>query len=369
MTRFGIIGLSHDHVWDVLPELKENEQAELIAACSLQRPLLDRAAKEYGVQIYTDSQEMAASEQLDAVLIYGNNRSGAEEGKKALERGWHVLIEKPLAANLAGADELLQAADTTGKRLMVNWPIAWWPQVQHALALAQSGEIGEVWQVRYRAAHQGPKEMGASEHFCDWLYDPNRNGGGALLDYCCYGAVLSRVLLGRPRSVTAVAGQLLKTDLDAEDNAVLLMQYPKAICIAEASWTQIDKMTHYRTIIYGSEGTLLAEPENGRLLKATKEQPEGFEIEVPELAAHQRQPIAHFLHGIETTKPSSPLPRRTLPGRRRSCRLARKPPKVASKLSCRNWRRWTSAGGLHYRDRRAGADPSGRTAQPQTWCR
>ena len=149
--------------------------------------------------------------------------------------------------------------------------------------------------------------MGASEHFCDWLYDPNRNGGGALLDYCCYGAVLSRVLLGRPRSVTAVAGQLLKTDLDAEDNAVLLMQYPKAICIAEASWTQIDKMTHYRTIIYGSEGTLLAEPENGRLLKATKEQPEGFEIEVPELAAHQRQPIAHFLHGIETDEAFHPL--------------------------------------------------------------
>ena len=82
MTRFGIIGLSHDHIWDVLPELKENEQAELVAACSLQRPLLDRAAKEYGVQIYTDSQEMAASEQLDAGLIYGNNRSGAEEGKK-----------------------------------------------------------------------------------------------------------------------------------------------------------------------------------------------------------------------------------------------------------------------------------------------
>ena len=53
-----------------------------------------------------------------------------------------------------------------------------------------------------------------------------------------------------------MVGQLLKTDLDAEDNAVLLMQYPKAICIAEASWTQIDKMTHYRTIIYGSEGTL-----------------------------------------------------------------------------------------------------------------
>jgi len=307
MTRFGIIGLSHDHVWDVLPELRANENAELVAVTSLQTPLLARAKKEYDINGYTDSQEMAASEQLDAVLVYGNNRNGAEEAFKALDRGWHVLIEKPLAADLEGARNLLQKADSTGKRLMVNWPIAWWPQVQQAIAMAQAGEIGEIWQVRYRAAHQGPKEMGASEYFCDWLYDPNRNGGGALLDYCCYGAVLSRVLLGRPHSVTAVAGQLLKTDLDAEDNAVLLMQYPKGISIAEASWTQIDKMTSYRTLIYGSEGTLLAEPEKGRLLLATEKQPEGEEIEIMEPEEHMKGPIAHFLHGIESEQSFHPL--------------------------------------------------------------
>jgi len=307
MTRFGIIGLSHDHVWDVLPELRANENAELVAVTSLQTPLLARAKKEYDISGYTDSQEMAASEQLDAVLVYGNNRNGAEEALKALDRGWHVLIEKPLAADLEGAKNLLQKADSTGKRLMVNWPIAWWPQVQQAIAIAQSGEIGEIWQVRYRAAHQGPKEMGASEYFCDWLYDSNRNGGGALLDYCCYGAVLSRVLLGRPHSVTAVAGQLLKTDLDAEDNAVLLMQYPKGISIAEASWTQIDKMTSYRTLIYGSEGTLLAEPEKGRLLLATEKQPGGEEIEIREPEEHMKGPIAHFLHGIESEQSFHPL--------------------------------------------------------------
>ncbi len=307
MTRFGIIGLSHDHVWDVLPELRANENAELVAVTSLQTPLLARAKKEYDISGYTDSQEMAASEQLDAVLVYGNNRNGAEEALKALDRGWHVLIEKPLAADLEGAKNLLQKADSTGKRLMVNWPITWWPQVQQAIAIAQSGEIGEIWQVRYRAAHQVPKEMGASEYFCDWLYDPNRNGGGALLDYCCYGAVLSRVLLGRPHSVTAVAGQLLKIDLDAEDNAVLLMQYPKGISIAEASWTQIDKMTSYRTLIYGSEGTLLAEPEKGRLLLATEKQPGGEEIEIREPEEHMKGPIAHFLHGIESEQSFHPL--------------------------------------------------------------
>ena len=305
--KFGVIGLSHDHVWDVLPELVENENVELVAATSLQTPLLDRAKKEYDVNVYTDSQEMAASEQLDAVVIYGNNRNGAEEAVKALERDWHVLIEKPLAADLEGANALLQTADSAGKRLMVNWPITWWPQVQQAIAMAQAGEIGEIWQVRYRAAHQGPQEMGASEYFCDWLYDPNRNGGGALLDYCCYGAVLSRVLMGRPHSVTAVSGQLLKTDLDAEDNAVLLMQYPKGISIAEASWTQVDKMTNYRTVIYGSKGTLLAEPEKGRLLLATEKCPEGEEIEIVNPEEHLSGPIVHFLHGVESEQSFHPL--------------------------------------------------------------
>ena len=307
MTRLGIIGLSHDHVWDVLPSAAARDDVELIAATSLQPPLLERAKKEYGVATYTDATEMAASEALDAVLIYGNNRAGAEEGVRALERGWHVLIEKPLAADLEGADALLNAANTSGQRLMVNWPIAWWPQIQQALALALIGEIGDLWQIRYRAAHQGPREMGASEYFCDWLYDPNRNGGGALIDYCCYGAILSRILLGRPASVTAVAGNLVKTDLDAEDNAVLLMQYPNALSIAEASWTQIDKMTPYQTIIYGTQGTLLAEPEEGRLLLATEKHPEGREFDLPETPAYLADPIAHFLNGIETDTPFQDL--------------------------------------------------------------
>ena len=140
MTRVGIIGLSHDHIWDVLPDLAGNEDIELVAAASAQLPLLERIKKEYGAATYPDAQEMAAGEKRDAVLIYGNNRAGAEEGVKALERGWHVLIEKPMAANLAGADELLKTSDASDKRLMVNWPIAWWPQLNHAIAMAQAGD-------------------------------------------------------------------------------------------------------------------------------------------------------------------------------------------------------------------------------------
>ena len=83
--------------------------------------------------------------------------------------------------------------------------------------MAQAGEIGQLWQVKYRAAHQGPVELGCSRQFCEWLYDEELNGAGALMDYCCYGAVLAEVLLGKPDQVTGIKISTgLKPDLGFE---------------------------------------------------------------------------------------------------------------------------------------------------------
>lgn len=196
---------------------------------------------------------------------------------------------------------------------MVNWPFAWWPQLQHAVTLAQNGELGDVWQVKYRAAHAGPREMGCSSYFCDWLTDPERNGAGALMDYCCYGVILSRVLLGRPSQVTGIAGRLCKRDIAVEDNAVIVTSSATGIGIAEASWTQIGKPTGYVTAIYGTKATLLVEPrQGGRLLMATTDKPEGVEIDVPAPAPHRTNSAAHFLWGVTTGGKFDPLCRADL---------------------------------------------------------
>ena len=101
-----------------------------------------------------------------------------------------------MAADLAGAEALLAAARAGGLPLMVNWPTAWRPALRHGLALALAGRVGEPVQLSHRGGHAGPREFGCSPEFSAWLYDPARNGGGALVDYCGYGAVLARVLLG-----------------------------------------------------------------------------------------------------------------------------------------------------------------------------
>ena len=187
---------------------------------------------------------------------------------------------------------------------MINWPFTWWPQLRHGIAMAQAGELGQLWQVKYRAAHQGPVELGCSRQFCEWLYDEELNGGGALMDYCCYGAILADVLLGKPESISGTKIRTgLKPDLSLEDNAILVLRYANALATTEASWTQI---TSYGTTLYGSEGTLFIEPDHdGRILHATAENPEGVSLEIPSQPGHLDNSATHFLSAIND--PDFPL--------------------------------------------------------------
>jgi hypothetical protein len=137
-----------------------------------------------------------------------------------------VLVEKPMAADLAGAEALLAAARTARLPLMVSWPTAWRPAIRHGLDLTRSGRVGEPVQLSHRGGHAGPREFGCSPEFSAWLYDPARNGGGAL--------VLFR--FRRPRAVTAVTARF-KAGLRAEDTAVVSCAM-RAVPF-EASWTQI----------------------------------------------------------------------------------------------------------------------------------
>jgi len=299
--RIAILGLSHDHIWDNLPFIVEHPDASLIAAFSQHEELLGRAKSEYGIAIYGDFEDLFNNESFDAVYVYGSNLEGAQWAIQAASNGKHVLVEKPMAASAAQADEMIATARMNNVRLMVNWPFAWWPQLQKALQMAKAGEIGDLWQVKYRAAHAGPQELGCSPYFCDWLFNPELNGGGAMMDYCCYGAVLASVLLGLPSRVSGFAGRLRKENIVVEDNAMITMTYPRAMATAEGSWTQIGKLTAYTTAIYGSQGTLMVEPrDGGRLLLATEEDPEGSAVELGDACSTKVNSAAHFIHCLQS---------------------------------------------------------------------
>ena len=310
--RVGVVGLSHDHVWPNLRALAAGDQGRLVAAADPDPELRDRLEQAHsGVELRSSYEAVLDRPDLDAVFVYADNRTSAELARQAVERDLPTMLEKPLAADLAGAEALLAAARAGGIPLMVNWPTAWRPAMRHGLDLARAGVVGEPVQLSHRGGHVGPREYGCSPQFCDWLYDPHRNGGGALVDYCGYGALLCHALLGRPTGVTAVAAHLRKPDLAAEDNAVVVLRYPRAIGLLEASWTQVGQAPAYGMIVYGDLGTLLVHQpkaareggsvDDGRVEIVTHDgsQP----VAPPPLPPDERDGPAFFLSRLRAGRP------------------------------------------------------------------
>ena len=307
--RVALLGLDHDHVWTIAAEFQARDGVDIVAAADRDAALRAKAERDLAVPTHATFTDLLDREQLDAVCVYTDNRSGAELAIDASSRGLHVLIEKPMAINVTDANRMIQAADLNGTRLMVNWPFAWWPNLQLAIRMVlEENAVGSLSQVRYRAAHEGIVAMGHSQQFADWAEDRERSGGGALVDYCCYGAVLARVLLGQPNAVSGLAGNFQRDDISVEDNAVILMRYPHAMAIAEASWTQHGKLDAYTPTIHGETGSLLVGPRaNGGLLRADLKQPAGVAVPVPPAPAHMENAAAHFLWAVQQSEPFTAL--------------------------------------------------------------
>jgi predicted dehydrogenase len=305
--RVGVLGLHHDHVWSNLAAVVTGEIGRLVAVAEPSPRLRERLGREHAnVDVHPTYDALLERTDLDAVLVFTDNRRGAELGVRALRRGLPVMVEKPMAADLAGAAALLDAARANGQALMVNWPTAWRPAVRHGLALALAGRVGEPVQLSHRGGHAGPREFGCSPEFSEWLYDPARNGGGALVDYCGYGAVLARALLGRPRAVTAVSARLRKPDHRAEDAAVVVLRYPRTLALLEASWNQIGGEPAFGMVVYGDRGTLIVhQPRatregqkvgSGRVEVVTESGSET--VDPPPLPSAERDGPTYFLTSI-----------------------------------------------------------------------
>ncbi len=119
----------------------------------------------------------------------------------------------------------------------------------------QDSALGELRKIVVHDGHAGPKEIGVGPEFLEWLTDPKLNGGGALMDFGCYGANLITWLMQgqRPTSVTAVTQQI-KPEVypRVDDEATIILTYPKAQGIIQASWNW--PVSRKDTEVYGATG-------------------------------------------------------------------------------------------------------------------
>jgi predicted dehydrogenase len=302
--RLGVAAMVHDHVWGELQHWKEQPNVEIVAAGDVNAPLRDRIREKFGVsRLYDSWQEMLAQEgdRLDIVQVASENNVHADIVEACAARGLHVVAEKPMAATLAQADRMARAARNADVRLLVNWPTAWSASWQELERRILAGEIGELRYFKYRSAHNGPKEIGCDPFFYEWLYDAEKNGAGAFMDYCCYGAAMCARFLGLPQSVIGMRAVLAKDYPLPDDNALIGLRYAHAFGVAEASWTQVTGYAAANPVAYGSEGALSVQKDGTLLLLRPGKDPETIRPAATE--SPRRSAAEYFLHCLETGAP------------------------------------------------------------------
>jgi predicted dehydrogenase len=203
---------------------------------------------------------MLAAIRPEGVMAFGVISEHLAVVEVCAPRGVHVMVEKPFAFDSAQAQAMATLARKHQIHLLTNYETSWYASTYEAHKLVCTDKaIGTIRKMVVHDGHWGPSEIGCPPQFLDWLTDPKHNGGGAIMDFGCYGANLITWFMGgaAPLSVTAVTQQL-KPEVypQVDDEATIILTYPGAQGIIQGSWNW---PWHRKDMeIYGSTGSVIA---------------------------------------------------------------------------------------------------------------
>jgi scyllo-inositol 2-dehydrogenase (NADP+) len=294
--RFAIIGLTHDHAGGFIPRIHDTPGVQLAGIVEPKAELAARYAKRFKLDtnlFFSTLDDLLAKTNIRAVATFTSTFEHRRVVEMCAPKHIHVMMEKPLAVNMEHARAIRAAAKNGNIHIIVNYETTWYPGNQAAYAMIQNHEIGDLRKIVVHDGHRGPKEIGCSQDFLEWLTDPVQNGAGALTDFGCYGADLVTWLMNgqRPVSVTAVTSHI-KPDIypKVEDEATIVIAYPKAQAILQASWNwPFDRKDME---VYGQTGYVLVPRRD--LLRVRMNGNAETERNAPPLSGAQADPLAYL---------------------------------------------------------------------------
>jgi phthalate 4,5-cis-dihydrodiol dehydrogenase len=176
-----------------------------IALCAAMDPLprpREAFARQFDAKVYSDFHDLCRDPSVEAIYISSPHRFHATQAVEAMEQGKAVLVEKPLALTLEECDEVVAAADRTGRHLVVGHTHAFDPNIREMHRIIQSGELGRLGMI-------------LTFNYNDFLLRPHRfdefdseKGGGITFNQVAHQIEMVRLLGGPVRSVRASVGAL-----------------------------------------------------------------------------------------------------------------------------------------------------------------
>ena len=236
-----VAGLNHDHVHNIMNAYKDGKVI-IIGIAEPDKALWKKFGDSYQLPdslFSTNLSTLIKQRKPDAVLGYNEVSGHVDIVKICAPLHIPVMVEKPLAATLQQAKEIEKLSKQYNDMVLVNFETTWYPSVTDVYDSIESGSLGKIKKLVFHDGHQGPKEIGCSPQFLEWLTDSVKNGAGALNDFGCYGAdIMTWMMHGqKPIAVTAITRHY-KTDEypKVDDDATIMVEYPNATGLIEGSW-------------------------------------------------------------------------------------------------------------------------------------
>lgn len=275
-VRLGFIGAGWWATVNHMPLLRARDDVELVAVSRRDPVLLARVQQEFGFQhALTDYRELLALD-LDGVVVSSPHAAHHEHALAALRSGMHVLCEKPMTLDPAQARELVDAARTHARHLLVPYGWHYKPFVREAKRLMEAGMVGEV---EYALCHMASPTKGffaggggPPETWVPTIADPDpgtwqlpERGGGYAHGQVTHSSALLFWLTGlRARRVSALMTRP-GSRVDMYDAATVAFDGDAIGTVSGAATLPDNDKFQVDLRIFGTEGALLLDVERERL--------------------------------------------------------------------------------------------------------
>lgn len=227
--------------------IRDNPDTQLVAVCDVVPAAAAAAAGSDAVAV-TDLGRFL-EQPMDAVIVSSPLHLHDEACLGALERGMHVLCEKPLANTVDGCRRIVAAAQAADRVLAVGFNLRYFPAMKVIRSVIDSGRIGTLDHLRLFGGHDGLHNFRA-----DWQFRAPESGGGAMMDIGIHLSDLARYFLGEITDVYGMMSERVFQVPGSEDNAVAVFRNEAGIAATyHATWTE---WRGYGMVVeaYGSEG-------------------------------------------------------------------------------------------------------------------
>jgi predicted dehydrogenase len=264
-----LLSFAHPHQagWGQL--LKQDERTRVVCVWDEEPARGQTQADRLGVPFVPSLAETLARPDVQAVTICATNDAHADLAIAAARAGKHIMMQKPMATNVADCDRIVDAVEAAGVLYYQSHNLRFDAVHQELKRLVDAGEIGKMVIARRRHSHAYSL---LNPSVLEWMSDPVLGGGGAFMDEGAHVALWYLWMFGAPQSVTGVVTTSVSEQKPGvEDNGVLLYRYADGmIGVHQSSWTELASTTTIE--LTGNQGTIVV---NGTDISSSRSWQEG----------------------------------------------------------------------------------------------